>query len=67
MQLREKSKPDAEPVHMDWDQAQAALRTGKYEIASEGPESEGDRGEQLVADISAATPTAKDTKDAKAS
>jgi hypothetical protein len=40
MLLREKGKKNAEPTAMDWDQAQAALQTGKYEIADEVAESE---------------------------
>lgn len=42
MLLREKGKKGAEPVSMEWDQAQAALRSGHYEEATE--EHEGERG-----------------------
>ena len=67
MHLIEKGKKGAEPVHMDWDQAQAALRTGKYEIDNEGPEADGDRSEdKLVPDLDAAGRPAVPLKDAKA-
>lgn len=52
MYLRLIDNPDAEPVHMDWDQAQTALRTGGYEIHNEGLMAvEGTRSEKIVSDL----------------
>ncbi len=43
MRVREKGRKDAEPVHMDFGQAQAALQSGAYEVV----EDEGERGPEV--------------------
>lgn len=55
MQLREKGKKDV--ITMGWDEAQAALQTGNYEVADGEPgagensgEGEGDSAKPRVAD-----------------
>lgn len=74
MHVKESGKKNADLVHMDWDQSQAALRTGNYEIAGEEPGDESTRSEKIVPDLVAPSDAAKPAlapassgKDAKAS
>lgn len=43
MKLVEKGKDGAEPVHMSWDAAQAALASGAYDVAPDDRERDTDQ------------------------